>query len=215
MFPLRDTHPSVRFPLVTLVIVILNALVFFHELSLDEYSLNEFIYTFGTVPRKQDWLTLITSQFLHGGLGHFLGNMWFLWIYGDNVEDILGSARYALFYLLCGVAGGLLHVATNWGSAVPAIGASGAIAGVMGAYLIKFPQSRILMFTFPFFLFELPATFVLLFWVAMQVLGGFGTYGAESGTAFFAHIGGFVAGMILVNVFQQNEPYHTRRELYW
>jgi membrane associated rhomboid family serine protease len=217
MFPLRDTYPSSRFPAVTLAIVLVNALAFLFELQLDEVTLNDVLNAFGTVPGRFWWPSLITSQFLHGGWAHFLGNMWFLWIFGDNVEDLLGRGRYLLFYLAGGIAGGLLHVFTNPGSDVPTIGASGAIAAVMGAYLLRFRESRILMFFFPFFLFELPAPLVLAGWFLLQFFGGVGALmeaPGGGGTAWFAHVGGFLAGMGLVKAWGVRRA-TGRSEWYW
>src|ERR1035438_10490351 len=144
MFPLRDTQPSYSKPVVTVLLIVVNILVFLFEVSLDPYSRNDFIATYGLVPDHFLWLSVLTSMFLHGGWLHVLGNMWFLWIFGDNIEDILGSAKFLLFYLLCGAAAAAAQFLGDPGSRVPMVGASGAIAGVMGAYLVKFPHSRIL-----------------------------------------------------------------------
>ena len=161
-------------------------------------------------------------MFLHGGWMHLIGNMWFLWIFGDNVEDVMGHGKFLLFYLLCGVAAGLTHVVLNPDSHIPTIGASGAIAGVMGAYLVKFPHARILTLVPIFFFlttFELPAAFVLLYWFVIQFFSGVGSVAysssSQGGTAWFAHVGGFLAGIVLVWVFATREPYSKRRELHW
>ena len=165
--------------------------------------------------------SILTSMFLHGGWLHVLGNMWFLWIFGDNIEDLLGHAKFLVFYLLCGIVAALGQVIANPNSTVPMVGASGAIAGVMGAYLIKFPRARIL--TLVFFLFitiiEIPAPLMLAYWFVIQLFSGFGsiarTHLSEGGTAFFAHIAGFVAGILLVKVLGASGQYNRRRDRYW
>src|SRR5664279_1044371 len=144
MFPLRDTQPSYSKPVVTVLLIVVNILVFLFEISLDPYTRNDFIAAYGLVPDHFSLLSVLTSMFLHGGWLHVLGNMWFLWIFGDNVEDILGHGKFLLFYLLCGMAAAFLKVLFNVDSRVPMVGASGAIAGVMGAYMVKFPRARIL-----------------------------------------------------------------------
>lgn len=222
MIPLRDSQPSYSPPVVTILIIMANTAVFLYELSLDRFSLNYFISTYGIVPARLELTTLFTSMFLHGGWMHFLGNMWFLWIYGDNVEDILGRFKYLFFYLACGLAAGLVHVMMNPDSRIPTIGASGAIAGVMGAYMVKFPHSRILTLV-PVFLFlttvEVPAVFILGYWFLLQFFSGVGTIGdshlSQGGVAWFAHIGGFLAGMLLVNLLHPRPPRRRRRDLYW
>ena len=222
MIPLRHTQPSYSTPVITGILIVLNVALFLFEVSLDEFSRNEFIATFGIVPSRFQFLTLFTSMFLHGGWMHLIGNMWFLWIYGDNVEDILGKGKYILFYLACGVAAGLVHVMLNPGSRVPTIGASGAIAGVMGAYMAKFPHSRILTLV-PIFIFiqliEIPAVFILAYWFILQVFSGVGEIGhsnvSQGGVAWFAHIGGFVAGYLLVRVMGASDRYRHRADLHW
>src|SRR6266508_47109 len=150
MFPLRDTEPSYSKPVVTGLLIAINVLAFLFEFSLDPYTRNAFIAAYGMVPDEFRWSTLITSMFLHGGWMHLLGNMWFLWIFGDNIEDILGHGKYLLFYLVCGVA--VAQFIVDPSSRIPTVGASGAIAGVMGGYMVKFPHSRIhtLVFIFLF-----------------------------------------------------------------
>lgn len=222
MFPLKDTQPSYRTPVVTILIIIVNVIVFLHEISLGPYERNHFIAAYGAVPDRL-WLpSLVTSMFLHGGFMHILGNMWFLWIFGDNVEDVLGRARYLLFYLLCGVAAALGQVMLNPNSHVPMVGASGAIAGVMGAYLVKFPHSRILTLV-PILLFfttfEIPAVLMLAYWFLIQFFSGVGEIGyshlSQGGVAWFAHVGGFLAGMALVKLMAVQQPYSRRRDLRW
>jgi len=222
MIPLRDTQPSHSTPIVTVGIIVVNVLVFLYQVSLDRFSLNHFIVEYGVVPDRLQYASLVTSMFLHGGWMHLIGNMWFLWIYGDNVEDVLGHFKYLLFYLLAGLAAALLQVWTNGGSRVPMVGASGAIAGVMGAYLIKFPHSRILTLL-PVIVFfttvEIPAVFILLYWFAIQFFSGVGSIGysnmSQGGVAWFAHIGGFVAGIVLVLLMGTRDPYRRRRDLNW
>src|SRR5215208_6417965 len=166
MFPLRDTQPSYSAPVVTVLIIVFNVLAFLFEVSLDAYSLNHFIAQYGLIPDRFRFTGVVTSMFLHGGWMHLLGNMWFLWIFGDNIEDILGHGKFLLFYLLCGIAAAMAQVFMNPMSRVPMVGASGAIAGVMGAYLLKFPKSRILTLAFVFIFattFEVPAVVMLIY----------------------------------------------------
>lgn len=222
MIPLRDSQPSYSTPVVTLGLIAVNVVVFLYQISLDQFSLNHFIFSYGVVPEQLNVATLFTSMFLHGGWLHLIGNMWFLWIYGDNVEDILGPVKYLLFYLLCGVLAALLHVALNMDSRIPTVGASGAIAGVMGAYLAKFPRARIvtLIFVFVFVTtIEVPAFLILVYWFAIQLFSGVGSIGystaAAGGTAWFAHIGGFVAGLGLIYILGTRPRYRRHRELQW
>jgi membrane associated rhomboid family serine protease len=215
MIPIRDTIRSKNYPVVNITIIILNVLLFIIELSQGE-GLNRFIYTYGLVPARysitsissyftpgQQLLSFISFMFLHGGLLHLLGNMWSLYIFGDNVEDRLGHLRYLLFYLLCGFASGISHLLINWNSQIPTIGASGAIAGVMGAYMILYPKSRILTLIPIFFFFqfiEIPAVFFLGIWFIFQFLSAAGT-GGQGGIAWWAHIGGFIFGIIFLRLF--------------
>jgi membrane associated rhomboid family serine protease len=222
MIPLRDTRPSNSTPVMTVFIIAVNVLVFLYMLSLDPYSQNAFIRQYAVVPARLHLSTLVTSMFLHGGWMHIIGNMWFLWIYGDNVEDVLGHGKYLVFYLLCGVIAALTQYAISPDSRIPTLGASGAIAGVMGAYLIKFPHSRILTLIPIFFFFttiEIPAVIILVYWFLLQFLSGVGSVGyssaSQGGVAFFAHVGGFIAGMILVNVMGARERYGRRQDLNW
>src|SRR2546427_5949175 len=150
MFPLRDTQPSYSRPLITTLIIVVNVLVFLYEFSLDDYSRNYFIARYGLIPVRLHPFAFLTSMFLHGGWLHIIGNMWFLWIFGDNIEDVLGHTKYLVFYVLCGIAAGMTQTFFNAGSRLPMVGASGAIAGVMGAYLVKFPHSRIVTLVFVF-----------------------------------------------------------------
>lgn len=216
MIPLRDNIRSERFPAVTVSLILLNALVFIYELSLGP-GIEALVYRFGVVPSNVvQWpasgqgfagvaLPYLTSMFLHGGWLHLIGNMWYLWIFGDNVEDRLGHARYLIFYLVVGLAGGVAHTVANPYAQVPTVGASGAIAGVLGAYLILYPHARVLTLV-PIFFFiqfiEIPALIVLGLWFLLQFLEGataVGTAAASGGgVAWWAHIGGFLVGMALV-----------------
>ena len=212
MIPLRDVIPSRTTPGVTITIIVLNVLVFLFQSSLTERSANVFVYTFALIPAQFSIANIFTSMFVHSGFTHIAGNMLFLWIFGDNVEDRVGHGRFILFYLLCGFAAAVCQSALYSGSMVPMVGASGAIAGVMGAYIVLYPHSRILMlFPFPFFLFELPAGFFLGFWFLMQFLSGVGALsqiGAgdmSGGVAFWAHVAGFVVGFVLIRVMKRPE----------
>jgi membrane associated rhomboid family serine protease len=222
MFPIRDTQPSYSKPVVTILIILLNVLVFLFTISLDPWTRNAFVATYGLVPQQFSFANLITSMFLHGGWMHLLGNMWFLWIFGDNVEDILGHGKYLVFYLACGAAAGLTQSLLTTDPRVPMVGASGAIAGVMGAYLLKFPHSRILTVIVVIFFFttvEVPAWIMLIYWFITQFFSGVGSIAyshvSEGGVAFFAHVGGFIMGCILINVMGARQPYRRRRDLYW
>ena len=201
MIPLRDTVPSSRVPVVNWLLIAANIAVFCYELSLGDRA-DSFITVHGLVPREFAFTRLFTSMFLHGGLFHVLGNMLYLYIFGDNVEDRLGHARYLAFYLLCGLAAGAAQAITNPDSGVPMVGASGAIAGVLGAYLLFYPGARVVTLVFAFlFIFraEVPAVFFLAFWFLLQLGSGVASLGhaATGGVAFWAHVGGFVAGMVL------------------
>ncbi len=222
MFPLRDTQPSYSKPVVTVILIVVNILVFLYEASLGEFEQNAFIATYGLVPDNFHFVNVLTSMFLHGGWLHVLGNMWFLWIFGDNIEDILGHGKYIVFYLLCGIAAGMTQTLFTPGSRVPMVGASGAIAGVMGAYLVKFPRSQIRTLLFIVFFittFDVPAWVMLIYWFGIQLLNGVGTVGSsaasQGGTAFLAHVGGFVTGIVLVYLMRPQERYMRRKDLSW
>src|SRR5882724_9851064 len=214
MIPLRSSERTYSTATVTLVIIAINVLVFIYELSLSGRRLNYFIATHGIVPDHLNIWSLVTSMFIHGGFLHILGNMWFLWVFGRGIEDILGHAKFLFFYLACGLAAGIIHVLVNASSPVPTVGASGAIAGVMGAYLIKFPRARIVTLV-PTIIFittvDIPAAFLLLYWFAIQFFSGVGSVGysqASSGdVAWFAHIGGFLAGMGLIMLMGTRQRY--------
>ena len=204
MFPISDVIPSRTVPFVTVSLIIANALVFLYMLTLPDRMLEGFVATYAVVPAWFSVPTLFTSQFLHAGWMHIIGNMLYLWIFGDNVEDRLGHVRYLFFYLGAGAIAGTLQVFFNPTSTVPMLGASGAIAAVMGAYFVLYPQSRVLTAIFIVFFFdvvEIPAVFFLGIWFVMQLLSGVGSLGvrnaAAGGTAFWAHVGGFVVGFIV------------------
>ncbi len=219
VIPIHDSQRSYSTPLVVVGLILVNALAFLFELSLDTFTRNDFIAAFGLVPERFNWMSVFTSMFLHGGWMHLLGNMLFLWVYGDNIEDILGHGKFLLFYLACGAAAALAQYAMAPDSRIPMVGASGAIAGVMGAYMVKFPHSRIVLagWFIILFTFDLPA-YVLLYWFALQFisgLGGVAQIANRGGVAFFAHIGGFLAGVLLILMFKTRERYRLRRDLYW
>ncbi len=222
MIPLRDSIPSRTTPVVTIAIIAVNVLIFSQQLTLSSEELHFFFAHYGVVPARLQLSDLFTSMFLHGGFMHLIGNMWFLWIYGDNVEDVLGRAKYLVFYLACGIAGSLAQIAADPTTTIPNIGASGAIAGVMGAYLLKFPHARVTtlipLFVF-FFTQELPAYIILIYWFVLQFFSGVGSLAQSSsesgGVAFFAHIGGFLMGMLLIKVLPSKEAYWQRPELRW
>jgi rhomboid family protein len=210
MIPLRSTERVYSKAVATMVLIALNVLIFLYQASLDSYTLEGFVKNWGIVPDaiSGHLYTLLTSMFLHGGWLHLLGNMLFLWVFGRNVEDLIGSGRFAGFYVCCGLVAGVVQVIANPNSPVPTVGASGAIAGVMGAYLIKFPRARIVTLI-PIFIFittmEIPAAFLLLWWFAIQFVSGFGSLAETNytggGVAWFAHVGGFIAGMLLIRAF--------------
>jgi membrane associated rhomboid family serine protease len=219
MFPIKVTQPSYSRPIVTVLLIAANMMVFLHEEWLDPYARDHFVRLYSLRPAYFHAENLITHMFLHAGWIHVLGNMLFLWVFGDNVEDILGHAKYLLFYLLCGVTAGLAQVVIDPYSRIPMVGASGAIAGVMGAYLVKFPRSevRIAAWVLFIFTFDVPAWAMLIYWFALQVFGGYGSLAdtGQGGTAFFAHIGGFIMGIILIFVMGTRERYWRRKDLAW
>ncbi|MCA1659760.1 MAG: rhomboid family intramembrane serine protease [Verrucomicrobiaceae bacterium] len=221
MLPLRDNIPTQRTPVVTRTLIFINALAFIFELMLSESSLEQFMYLFGIVPARfthpewaaqvgfpgGDYMPLLTHMFLHGGWMHILSNMWTLWIFGDNVEDRMGSWRFLIFYLFCGVAAGVTHMLINPASTIPSVGASGAIAGVLAAYFLWFMHSRVLVLIpiiiFPIFA-EVPAVLYLGVWFITQLFSGTASLVRPQeggGIAFWAHIGGFIAGALLCWLF--------------
>ena len=212
MIPLRDVIPSRTTPYITVTIIILNALAWVVELNLSPETLPAFLQVYGVVPADFRPPTLVTSMFLHGSWLHVIGNMWYLWIFGDNVEDRLGHGRFVAFYLLCGIAAAFGQILSDPLSRLPTIGASGAIAGVLGAYFVLYPRSRVLTLV-PLFIFweliEIPAIFLLGFWFLMQLFSA-GAIAVTSsagggGIAFTAHVAGFVAGAAGVFVFRRRE----------
>ena len=210
MIPLRDINPTRRFPWITIGLIVVNVLVFVFELLLpSEGMLDSFAYTWGLIPAELmrlnplAVLTVFTSMFIHGGFMHLASNMLYLWIFGDNIEQALGSFRFVVFYLLCGIGAALGQVLVSPSSTVPMIGASGAISGVLGAYLLLFPRAEVeTLVLLGYFarLIRLPAVVVLGMWILLQLFSGVLSLGmdATGGVAFFAHIGGFVAGLVFV-----------------
>jgi membrane associated rhomboid family serine protease len=218
MIPLRDVIPSRTTPYITITIIAINALAWFFELALPREALPEFLQVYGMVPANFHGSTLVTSMFLHGSWSHVIGNMWYLWIFGDNVEDRVGHGRFIVFYLLCGIAAALGQIIVDPQSTLPTIGASGAIAGVMGAYFVLYPQSRVLTLVIWIFIqvVEIPAIVLLGFWFLMQLVSAgeiaatAGTHGS-GGVAFAAHVAGFLVGMGGVFLFRKRE----RVEQWW
>lgn len=222
MFPIRDSVRSRNQPVMVWMLVLLNALVFLFELFLSEHQLEALFYLLGVVPARfthpvwaasmgfpvDSYWPFFTSMFLHGGWMHIISNMWVLLVFGDNVEDRMGVVRFTLFYLLCGVLSGVVHMLTNPNSTLPTVGASGAIAGVLGAYFFLYPRARVIamipIFFWPFF-FEIPAVFFLAFWFFSQLFSGtvsaFSLAREVGGVAWWAHVGGFVAGAVLYPLF--------------
>lgn len=215
MIPLRDVIPSRTTPWVTLTLIGLNVAVFVHEQLLPADAIEPFFRTFGLVPADFAWTNVFTSMFVHAGWAHIGSNLLSLWIFGDNVEDRLGHLRYLAFYLVAGVAAALLESSANAGSPLPLVGASGAIAGVMGAYLFMFPQSRIHVLVFFLFyidVIEIPAPVFLTLWFLLQILGGVGRVaqaGDTGGVAFWAHVGGFVTGAAAALLFRRRARTHA------
>jgi membrane associated rhomboid family serine protease len=212
MIPLRSTERVHSTAFVTGTLIAINLAVFLYQTALPSYAQRDFIETWGIVPDRLRVITMVTSMFLHGGWMHLLGNMLFLWVFGRNMEDLIGGARFLTFYLACGILAAIAHVVVNIWSPTPTIGASGAIAGVMGAYLIKFPRARIITLV-PVIIFittmEIPAWLLLLYWFGLQFLGTLTetSYGASTsgGTAWLAHIGGFIGGMLIIRLFPERQ----------
>ncbi|WP_448588348.1 rhomboid family intramembrane serine protease [Thermocrinis sp.] len=213
MIPIKDKNPSRSFPVVNLSIIVICSILWLYEVKLDEESLNLFIHKFGLVPSElfSNFYQLFTHMFLHGSWLHIIGNMWFLWVFGDNVEDRLGKLRYLAFYIISGIGAGLIQTFVSFltGSQdIPMVGASGAISGVLGAYLYLFPHARILALV-PFFFFltlvEIPAVFFIGMWIIIQIINGIITlpFAGMGGVAWFAHIGGFFVGYKLIKLFRR------------
>ena len=218
MIPLYDTVRSHKFPVVNWILIGLNVFAFLREIGMEPGELQAFIFANGLIPSQlianpeSEWMTIFSSMFLHGGWFHIINNMWVLLIFGDNVEAGMGSIRYPIFYLLSGVAAGLLQTYVWPSSTTPMIGASGAVAGVLGAYLVLFPRSRIASLVpilFIFTIVEIPAMLFLLFWFVSQLYSGWFAIqgGGGSGIAWWAHIGGFAFGVLMVFFFRRRTPY--------
>lgn len=214
MIPLRDDNRARRVPFVTWLLIAANVVVFIYQLLLPQNAASEFITRHGAIPyyishgRYLD--TIFSSMFLHGGILHLAGNMLYLYVFGDNIESVLGHLRYLLFYLLCGVLAFASHYIFAVTSPVPMIGASGAISGVLGAYLVRFPHARVSvlvpLFIWIWRIFEIPAALVLGLWFVMQVVNGALTPASEGGVAWMAHVGGFIAGVMLMRARQRRMP---------
>jgi membrane associated rhomboid family serine protease len=215
LIPLRSSERVYSTAKITAGLIALNTVIFLYQATLPAAALNDFVTEWGVVPDHLNVATLVTSMFLHGGWLHILGNMLFLWVFGRNLEDHIGGGRFLALYLACGVVAGIVQVISNPYSRVPTIGASGAIAGVMGAYLIRFPRSTIhTLFFLLFILFvDIPAAWLLLYWFAIQFVSGFGSLGqtdySGGGVAWFAHIGGFLAGMLMVRLFPDRRKWRV------
>jgi membrane associated rhomboid family serine protease len=225
MFPLKNLSPRLTFPVMTLLLIIVNVLIFIFQVSLPDRAAEAFINLYGMVPARvslaiaghhhvtleQALVPLFTSMFLHGGWLHVLGNMWFLWIFGGQVEDRLGHFTYLVFYLICGLGSGIAQLTFSWSSKTPAIGASGAIAGVLGAYIVFFPSSRILTLV-PLFIIwftaQIPALVFIGLWFLIQFLSAISSLGAASmgGIAWWAHVGGFLLGVLIAQLFRVGRP---------
>ena len=221
IFPIRDENPQLQTPLITYALIAANVVAWLLvQRSGVEPGLTASVCKFGLIPAdltakeivqtrfmcpidgNPDWHTMGTSMFMHGSWMHLIGNMWFLWIFGNNVEDSMGSSRFAIFYITSGIAASAAQILADTGSTVPMVGASGAIGGVMGAYIVLYPKVHVHMF-FLFRSFAIPAILMLGYWIVMQLVGGFSSIGAQGGgVAFWAHIGGFVAGMGLIFLFK-------------
>jgi membrane associated rhomboid family serine protease len=241
MFPLGDDNPTLATPVATMAIILLNILAWVLLQGLGgEPSLSSSVCEYGLIPGElfgtvhegarvqvgpdawcvlgaSSWTTVLSSMFMHGGWFHIIGNMWFLWVFGNNVEDIMGRGRYVAFYLLCGVAAALAQLMTNTHSAVPMVGASGAIGGVMGAYAVTYPRARVRTLIFLGFIVQtvsVPALGMLGYWFVLQLLGGLPALGDEAGgVAFWAHVGGFLAGVVFVHLFRNAELLAAHRAL--
>jgi len=211
MLPLRDDIPSNKRPVITYTLVAINVLVFLYEMSLGR-GVQGFIMSYGVIPQNiingSDFYTLLTSMFMHGGFWHILGNMLFLWIFGDNVEDALGKFWFIIMYFLAGIGGSVAYILVSQSSSVPTIGASGAISGVLGAYLVLYPRARILAIVPIIFFIRfimLPAYVFLGIWIFLQLILGVGSTAGGAGVAYFAHIGGFIIGIVFGLIFKRRQ----------
>jgi len=231
-FPLKDINPTERFPFVTIGLIVINAVVYLYEVSLGP-QLDAFITSWGTVPYEianavdvvgrdpsapivhtkapvVPYVTLLSSMFIHGGFWHLFGNMLYLWIFGNNIEDLMGPLKFLVFYLICGLIASLTHVLIQPNSTIPMVGASGAVSGVLGAYLIVYPRARVLTLIFLIFFIRLmliPAGVLLAFWFIFNAFSGVASLGLKGGgVAWFAHIGGFLAGIVLLKLIVRRRP---------
>lgn len=228
MIPLHDDNPTTVTPFVTVALIVACSLVFLYEVSLPPALSQQFIFHYGAIPAAlfghaldssaalPASFSLVTSMFLHGGWMHLIGNMLYLWIFGNNIEDVMGHAKFVIFYLICGILAAGSHALTDPSSSIPMVGASGAISGVLGAYLLLFPRAQVLvLIPLGFFIrmMYVPAGLVLGFWFLLQILSGSATLGQSGGgVAWFAHVGGFVAGLALIGLFKRpNVPFFARR----
>ena len=210
LFPYKDDNPSILYPFTTYTIIGLNVSVFllqFYIAGNNQDLARSIIFEFGLVPNSFNIINVITSMFLHGGIYHIVGNMWFLYIFGDNIESLLGHIRFIYFYIFCGAGAAILQFIVDPASSIPMVGASGAISGVLGAYMIKFPKAKVHVIAVVIFFittFVVPAQVVLGVWFLMQLSGGLGSLGIDTtgGIAWFAHIGGFICGVISIKFFQ-------------
>jgi membrane associated rhomboid family serine protease len=206
---LRRNNPSTM----TVIIIALNVFVFLWTLTQPSYRQNLFIEHYAMVPDHLRLTSLVTSMFLHGGWWHLIGNMWFLWVFGSHIEDVMGAPRFLLFYLTCGVVSAAVQLALSLGSPIPTLGASGAIAGIMGAFLVLYPRVRVTTLIFIIFFVttvEIPAAFMLIYWFVIQLVSGLfssGAFNDSGGVAWFAHVGGFLAGLFLIRLFPNTRRY--------
>ncbi len=220
MIPLHDDNPTERTPVITITFIVACVLVFLYQASLPPQPGEILVFQYGAIPAIvfghanlpegivaiPAYATLITSMFLHGGWMHLIGNMLYLWVFGNNIEDVMGHARYVVFYLTCGILAALSHAVTEPSSTVPMVGASGAISGVLGAYLLLFPRAHVLVLMPGIGMTRVAAGIVLGMWFVMQLLSGGMSIGSKGGgVAFFAHIGGFIAGMGLIGLFKRQD----------
>jgi membrane associated rhomboid family serine protease len=218
LIPIRDENPTRRRPVVTVALILINVVVFIYQITQSPEVQQRIVFTYGAIPLfltrdflllpqfPARWITLITSMFLHGGFLHLGGNMLYLWIFGNNVEDYLGHVKFVVFYVICGAVAALTHTAAELNSSVPMIGASGAISGILGAYLILYPRARVVVMLW-FLIFvrfvRVPAFAVLGIWFLMQVTS---VFGGEDGIAWYAHIGGFIFGLLTVRMLGGQPP---------
>lgn len=223
MFPLRDNIPSQNPPYMTVILIIVNTVIFTYIWLMGTNGMEQVFNRYALIPANLTgvshqgggWVTLFTSMFLHGGWLHLIGNMWALWLFGDNVEDLMGPLNFLFFYLICGLGAAAVHIYVDPASMVPTVGASGAIAGVMGAYFLLYPRARVTTLVFTFFIWfvDIPAYIYLGFWILMQLVGGTAVLaGGASQIAFWAHVGGFAAGMLFYPFFRTRQE---NRRNYW